>query len=165
MEYFILPVSWEKTTLYLIYFSNDDDGVVTAPNQKFALATSRPEAEALARKRNLKLQEDMELLDLGVILSWVNSRSMRVPEANLVYRAWNFFGDAATSLKLADHYLGYDEDYISLHDELFWGCNMPGLTQSAERYEVDLSQTEIRNLRSILRSGLEIFRQGLAATA
>lgn len=164
MEYFILPVSWEKATLYLIYFSNDDDGVVTSPDQKFALAASRAEALALAKKRNLKLQDDMELLDLGVIQSWVNSRSMRLPEANLIYRAWNFFGDAATSLKLADHYLGYDEDYISLHDELFWGCNMPGLTQSAERYEVDLSQSEIRNLRSILRSGLEIFRQGLSVS-
>lgn len=163
MEYFILPVSWDDTTLYLIYFSNDDDGVVTSADQKFMLATSRNEAAALAKKRNLKLQkEEMELLDLSLIQSWVNSRSMRVPEANLVYRSWNFFGDAASSLKLADHYLGYDEDYIALHDELFWGCNMPGLTQSTERYEVDLSQTEIRNLRSILRSGLEIFRQGVA---
>ena len=79
MEYFILPVSWEKATLYLIYFSNDDDGVVTAPDQKFALANSRAEAVALAKKRNLKLQDDMELLDLGVIQSWVNSRSMRQP--------------------------------------------------------------------------------------
>lgn len=166
MEYFILPVTWEKTTLYLIYFSNDDDGIVMSPEQKFAMASSRAEALALAKKRKLSLQEEeMELLDLGVIQSWVNSRSMKVPEANLIYRSWNFFGDVATSLKLADHYLGYDEDYISLHDELFWGCNMPGLTQSAERYEVDLSQSEIRNLRSILRSGLEIFRQGLSPVA
>ncbi|MBT9586409.1 hypothetical protein IV102_23905 [bacterium] len=161
MEYFILPISWNKGTLYLLYFSNDDDGLVLTPDQRIIVAASRAEAEALAKKRYLKLQDPMETLELGVIQSWVSSRSMRLPEANLLYRVWNFFGDVATSLKKADHYLGYDEQFISLHDELFWGCNMPGLTQSQELYEIDLSQSEIRNLRSILRSGLEIFQQGL----
>jgi hypothetical protein len=161
MEYFILPIRWDRTILYLIYFSNDDDGLVLTPEQRIVVASSQSEAEALAQKRHLKLQQAMEILELGTIQSWVNSRSSRLPEANLLYRSWNFFGDVATSLKKADHYLGYDEQFISLHDELFWGCNMPGLTQSQERYEVDLSQSEIRNLRSILRSGLEIFHQGL----
>ena len=161
MEYFILPVSWDKATLYLIYFSNDDDGLVLTPGQKIVVGKSLAEAEAAAQKRHIKLQENMELLDLTAIQSWVNSRSMRLLDSNLIYRVWNFFGDVATTLKKANHYLGYDEAYIALHNELFWGCNMPGLTQSQERYEVDLSQQEIRNLRSILRSGLEIFQQGL----
>lgn len=161
MEYFILPVSWDKLTFYLIYFSNDDDGVVLGSDGRMMVASSHEEAEALAKKRHLKVHDGMDALDLASIQGWVNSRSQRLPEANLLYRVWNFFGDVATSLKKADHYLGYDQDFISLHDELFWGCNMPGLTQSQERYELDLSQSEIRNLRSILRSGMEIFQQGL----
>lgn len=162
MEYFILPISWDQQTYYVIYFSNDDDGIIVDSQQKIVFSTCPQELRELAQKRHLKLQEKQEMLDLATVQSWVNSRSSRLPAANLLYRAWNFFGDVATTLKIADHYLGYDEDFIALHDELFWGCNMPGLTQSQELYELDLSQSEIRNLRTILRSGLEIFRQGLS---
>jgi len=162
MEYFILPISWDQQTYYVIYFSNDDDGIIVDSQQKIVFSTCPQEAREMAQKRNLKLQENQELLDLSTVQSWVTSRSSRLPAATLLYRAWNFFGDVATTMKIADHYLGYDEDFISLHDELFWGCNMPGLTQSQELYELDLSQSEIRNLRTILRSGLEIWRQGLS---
>ena len=161
MEYFILPIYWNTLTLFLIYYSNDDDGLVLTPDRKIITSPTEADARAVAQKRKLELQDTMEPLDLKTIQGWVNSRSTRVPEANLVYRVWNFLGDAASSLKQANQYLGYNEAYISLHDELFWGCNMPGLTQSQELYELDLSQSEIRNLRLILRSGLEIFQQAL----
>lgn len=162
MEYFILPINWTGSLIFLIYFQNDDDGVFTLPDRKFLLSSSRNEMVVLAKKFRLKLQkQDLDLLDLSQIQAWVNSRSTRLPKINLVYRAWNFLGDVASTLKLASHYLGYSPDFIALHDELFWGCNLPGLTQADQRYEVDLSKSEIRNLRSILRSGLEIFQQGI----
>lgn len=165
MEYFVLPVAWSSQTLYLIYYSNDDDGVVLGGDGRILAAESCGEAQKLAQKKNLKLQDPMELLDLATLQSWLGSRSSKLPAATLMYRAWNFFGDVATCLKKADLYLGYEEDHLSIHEELFWGCNMPGISQSAERYEIDLSQSEIRALKSIFKSGLEIFQQGLRGSS
>lgn len=161
MEYFVLPIRWGSETLYVLYFSNDDDGVVLGPDRRILARSTQDEAVDLAKQRKLELQEPMESLDLATLQSWLGSRSSKLPAANLLYRCWNFFGDVATCLKKADLYLGYDSDNLSIHEELFWGCNMPGLSQSAERYEVDFSQSELRTLRSVLKSGLEIFQQGL----
>lgn len=161
MEYFVQPIIWSERTLHLIYYSNDQDGVVMQTDKSILACATQAEAEQQAKKRKHKLQESLPLLDLDAIQSWSSSRSARLLDANLLYRAWNFLGDVATSMDNGDSYLGYDEDYASIHEELFWGCNLPGFSQSQERYEIDLSQGEIRQLRSILKSGLEIFQQGL----
>jgi hypothetical protein len=160
MEYFVLPVCWHQQTLYLIYFSNDQDGVLLEAGG-IAAFPDADKAVAYARKRKHKLQPALDPLDLLTVSAWAGSRSTRLPDASLLYRSWNFFGDVASSLEKADSYLGYDEEWLPIHQELFWGCNMPGISQSAERYEVDLSQAETRQLRLIMKSGLEIFQQGL----
>lgn len=161
MEYFALPVKWEQRQLYLLYYCNDQDGVVLAGEGRILWAQSLEELEKAARQRKLKLQEPMDLLDLAELQTWVKSRHTRLPEAGGLYRCWNLLGDIATSLDKADAYLGYDSDFSSIHEELFWGSNLPGFSQSQERYQVDLSQGEIKNLKAIFRSGLEIFQQGL----
>ena len=165
MEYFAQPVRWQDRLIYLLYYSNDQDGAVLEADGRLLTAADPDTIAAAAKKRKVKLQAIPDEIDLATIQQWAGSRSSRLPSADSLYRAWNFLGDIATSLEKADSYLGYDEDFTDLHEELFWGCNMPGFSQSAERYEIDLSQTEIRHLRSIMKSGLEIFSQGLTSPA
>lgn len=163
MEYFALPVRWDQRTLYLLYYCNDQDGVVLSGDGRMLWTSTEEELRKAAKQRKVKLQEVMPELDLTELNTWVRSRHTRLPEAAGLYRCWNLLGDIASSLDKGDAYLGYDEDYASIHEELFWGSNLPGFSQSQERYQVDLSQGEIKNLKAILRSGLEIFQQGLGS--
>lgn len=161
MDYFALPVTWTDRTLYLLYYCNDQDGVVLSPEGSIVFTATVDELQKIAKKRKVKLQETLPELNFSELSTWVKSRHTRLPEAGSLYKCWNVLGDIATSLGKADVYLGYDSDYSSIHEELFWGSNLPGFSQSAERYEPDLSQGEIRQLKAIFRSGLEIFQQGL----
>lgn len=163
MDYFALPVAWSDRTHFLLYYCNDQDGVVLTPEGTIVTTATVEELQKLAKKRKVKLQETMPLLDFGELSTWVKSRHTKLPEAGWLYKCWNVLGDIATSLGKADVYVGYDSDHSSIHEELFWGSNLPGFSQSAERYEPDLSQGEIRQLKAILRSGLEIFQQGLGS--
>ena len=161
MEYFVQPVRWSGQTLYLIYYSNDQDGVLTQDDRTILHWDDSEQARLLCKKRKLKLQPDLPLLDLESIQVWSQSRIRSLPEAAVLYRCWNFLGDIATSRQCSQSYLGYDSDFSPIHEELFWGSNLPGFSQSQEVYQIDLSQTEIKALRKIMRSGLEIFQQGL----
>lgn len=160
MEYSALPVAWHDRVLHLLYYSNDQDGVVLDAPGKLLWSPSAEELERQANNRKVKLHDPQPLWDLGALDVWLKSRSTKLPEAAWLYRCWNLLGDIATSLERAEGYLGYDERYSSIHEELFWGCNLPGFSQSAELFQVDLSQSEIKSLKQILKSGLEIFTAG-----
>lgn len=74
MEYFVLPVRWGTEMLYLLYFSNDDDGVVLGPDRRILACESQQAAESSAKAKKLELQEAMEPLDLATLQSWLGDR-------------------------------------------------------------------------------------------
>jgi hypothetical protein len=50
------------------------------------------------------------------------------------------------------------------YDKLFWGCNLPALTPSGERFDPVWQAGEVANFRQFLAAGLDLLASELHAT-
>ena len=149
MDYRLLPVVVGSIEAFLIHYTNDFDGVVVDQKKQLKTFPAREQAETFAGSRGWALGEDHEPLDLDAL-----ARFCEKPEpldCPLLYRAWNLFGDACRSLDL--EFIGYEDSYLDLHEELFWACGFEGVVSS----EAEFTSSELEKLQEVVRSGLDLW--------
>jgi hypothetical protein len=157
VEYFELPIIQAHKTSYLIYFCNDHDGVVTDKDQKI-LAFASPDAlREHARKKKWKIKSAQPELNIDLIQQWIRNVDVEELDCPALYRVWNLFGDMATSIGMADDFPGYQDHAMTVHEELFWGCNLPGSAPADRPYQARLTIEDAATLKNVLQTGLEIF--------
>lgn len=161
MKYFELPFRLQSRDGWMIYFQNDRDGVVLDKDGTILFFDDREGMTDYARRKRIKLRETVETLDLDQLTGWTQHLGRLDIDCPLLYRTWNLLGDIATSLGKAGEFLGYDAEYESLHEELFWGCNLPGPSNCDTEYKPRLTDEELECLQEVFAQGLEIVRSGL----
>ena len=165
MEYFELPFIRAHKTSYLIYFCNDHDGVVTDKDQRI-LAFASPEVlREYAKKKKWKIKPPLPDLDFDQIQIWIHELSPDKLDCPALYRTWNVLGDVATSVGRADDFTGYDDHSMAVHEELFWGCNLPGSAPADRPYQARLTQEDLATLKDVLETGIKIFLGNLKELA
>jgi hypothetical protein len=125
--YFCLWYRLDHTDGYLIWFSNDQDGVVTQPDGIVPSFRDQEALRAYAASHQLMLEETAPLLhDLDAVARWLRRSLSADVDCDALLTAWNLFGDLAASVN-AD--FDRDRDRTQrVYEKLFWGNNLPAVT-------------------------------------
>jgi hypothetical protein len=161
MKYFPLLYRLDGEDGYLIWISNDNDGVV-ADARGFVPTFSDVDAvQAYARPEQYELEsEEPKLHDLDWVAAWLKVPGKPV-NCRKALEAWNLFSDAARSIHV--HGMGstfepLDSQFPGIYDKLFWGSNLPSMTPEGRHYDPEWSPDELTALAEVLRAGLEMFQ-------
>lgn len=158
MEYFALPLDQKGTRRWLIYYTNDQDGFATDKDGKILIFASPDAAEVHAKKKKWKLKTGQEAFDLDFVQTWAERADRANLDCPALYRAWNLLGDVANSLGQGPSFPGYSDEGMRIHEELFWGCNLPGMAPADHPYIARLSEDQGHFLSDVFQCGLELLQ-------
>ena len=161
MEYYELPYNFSGKQRFLVYFTNDHDGVATDEAGRILSFASPAAIQEFCKMKKWKVQAPNLRLDLDQVGQWLKTVDGDNLDCVNLYHTWNLLGDIATSLGKADDFPGYDEDHMAIHEELFWGCNLPGMAPPDRPYRARLSEEEVESLQHVLRTGVELFLKNI----
>jgi hypothetical protein len=145
---------------YLLMIPGDPDRLMLTDGGRLAVFRNLEEVEEFALSQGLKIDRgDTSLFDLDRIAVWLNKPNATTIECSNFLDAWNLFEDVmrttATVPKRTDGIAGDDV----LYNKLFWGINLPAVTPTGERFNPTWTSDEVNALKSILGTGLEVFRR------
>ncbi|MBV9791394.1 MAG: hypothetical protein JOZ51_24575 [Chloroflexi bacterium] len=142
---------------YLLWFSNDVDGLITTPDGMVPSFGALPGLQAYASLAQLDLQEDAFLLyDLDVVAAWLRQPLETELDAEELLNAWNLFTDLAASVNSS-----FEENRAltqPVYEKLFWANNLPSVTPAGKQYIPVWSDDELRVMQEVLSHGLDLFR-------
>jgi hypothetical protein len=158
MEYFELPLDQQGTRRWVIYYTNDQDGMATDKDNKILAFAQVEGAQAYAKKKKWKIKPGMEPFDLDQVELWCKSFDTDSLDCPALYRCWNLLGDVSNSLGLGSTFLGYSDSAMKIHEELFWGCNLPGMAPVDNPYRAKLSGEQVELLQEVFQEGLKLIK-------
>ncbi|WP_437608931.1 hypothetical protein WMF20_48820 [Sorangium sp. So ce834] len=150
-EYYVLWFRLEGTDRYLLWYSDDTDGVWMNEGGKIPAWSSQERARSFASARGLPWKEEKpKCHDLDEVESFVHSGAKI--DANDALIAWNLFIDITNSVG-DEVFRKIDEESLALYDALFHASGtLPG--DSHIDIEDAISADDLLKLRSLLRQGL-----------
>jgi hypothetical protein len=147
---------------YLIWFSNDSDGVVVEADRSVASFRTRCDLDSYADCRGLAFEpEETAEFDFDSIEAWLRKPDGSSVECEVFLNAWNLFDDIASSRR----YAAFQRSSRSaglVYDKLFWGSNVPAVTPLGERYVPSWSDREVAELRRVLSEGMRLMRDAIS---
>jgi hypothetical protein len=154
--YFRLWYRLDGADGYLIWFSNEEDGVVVEADGSAPAFGDLVALHAYADSQHLDVCiEEPILHDLDSVAVWL-ARPVHAIDCDAFLSAWNLFADLAASTGA-----GFEPDYDRtrhIYHKLFLGNNLPIVTPPGERYVPCWSAAERRILHEVLGAGLALFR-------
>jgi hypothetical protein len=156
--YYRLWYRLDDADSYLIWFSNDVDGVVTQADGTVPSFHNQDALCTYAIARQIMLDEMEPLLhDLDVVAQWLRRSFSAEVDCDAFLTAWNLFADLAISVngdfdrerKRTQH----------VYEKLFWGNNLPAVTPPGKHYTPLWSDDEVLLMREVLTNGLQLFRK------
>lgn len=155
-EYYILWYRLNKKDSYLIWFSDETDGVVTDPSGKALSFDSKEELLEYALKNNLEIvSEEPELHNLDLVSEWIKVNDPELINFSQFNNIWNLWTDISHSTGK-----GFDEDKESaemIYDKLFWSCTLPTGKSDNEEYIPEWTEDELRDMRELFLRGIDMF--------
>lgn len=142
---------------YLIWFTDEEGGVITDANGKVPCFLKTEDLFCYASSLNLPIVAVEPLLpDLDFVASWLKTKD-EMADCKKLLNAWNLFEDVS-------HSVGGNFDIdrkltVNIYEKLFWGNNIPVVTSVGEKYEPKWSKRELKITREVLANGLSIFRE------
>ena len=147
--------------LYLIWFSNESDGVVVEGDGAVPSFRTQADLCVYARRRGLRLEtEATPVFDFDSVAHWLRNPDRRMIDCVVFLNAWNLFGDVASSTGHA----AFDRssrNAAGTYAKLFWGNNLPAVTAPEEHYFPAWSDGEVADLHRVLSDGMRLFRKGV----
>ena len=160
-EYYRVRYRLDGVDRYLIWFSDDPDGVVVACDRSIASFRTRCDLDSYAEWRGLAFEpEEPAEFDLDLVEAWLRRPCGSTVDCNAFLNAWNLLDDVASSrgdaaFEQASRGAG------RVYDKLFWGCNLPPVTPEGESFVPAWSEREVAELRRILSDGLRLMRDAI----
>lgn len=155
--YFCLWYRLDDIDAYLIWFSNDQDGVVVQPDGSVPSFPNESTLCAYTVTYQLPIKEGQPILhNLDVVSRWLHRTLSADIDCDQFLMAWNLFSDISNSIGgefNADHARTYP-----VYEKLFWGNNLPALTPAGKQYTPAWTDNEVLLLRETLAVGLALFR-------
>jgi hypothetical protein len=162
MKYFRLLYRLGHQQRYLIWISNERDGVVVDGAGLVPIFKDAEAVQTYADQNGYNLESEQPVLhNLDWVAGWVDEpgRSINCSEA---LAAWNLFSDVARSVRgRGSVFRRLDSWFPAVYNKLFWGSNLPSLTPTDCHYDPEWSVEESRGLAQVLDTGLEMFRSSI----
>ena len=158
--YFICWYRLDYVNGYLIWYTNDVDRVlVDSITGKIAVFQDIASLQGYAENIGLQVEEEESILhDLDIVQSWLANPISEKIDCNSFLSIWNLFTDVASSVNDStfDHRC---QETDKIYNKLFFGNNLPAITQEGEYYEPVWAVDEVKMLSGVLEYGLSMFRQ------
>ena len=149
---------------YLIWFSNDPDGVIVEKDGLVATFRTLSALCAYAARWGLAFEDEPpSAYDLDAVEHWLRQPDLGTVDCQLFLDCWNLFGDIAASRGCA----AFEQSSRAagaVYDKLFWGNNLPPVTPPGEWYVPAWSDVEIADLHRILSEGMTLTRDAVRAS-
>jgi hypothetical protein len=159
-KYYILRYRLDGADSYLIWYTNEEDSVFV---DEAGIVPSFKDTDTLLKYavgRGIGLvPEEPKLHNLDVLERWLREKEEGLIDPDSFNGAWNLFADMSRSIGG-----GFDADREltrEIYDKLFWGCNLPVVTPKGKRYDPVWTKRELRAMREVLGSGMEMFRRSV----
>lgn len=145
---------------YLIWYNNDQDGLIINKNVFIASFPNVKTLEAYAREENIVVNDGVTAYNFDELASWVAQPTEAQIDCNSFLDAWNLFGDVAASVgESGRFYTAIDKRYFKTYQKLFFGCNVPAITPPGEKYIPCWTVSDIKNMVRVFKTGLELLRR------
>ena len=156
-EYFKLWFRLDARDAYLIWFSDELDGVLIDVDGKTPgfLNTEDLLGHAASLGLSVKIEEPI-LHDLDTVAAWLETPDAKTVDCDKFLTAWNLFDDVSRSVSGK-----FDADRKltnKIYNKLFWGNNLSPVTPVGEHYEPLWTKRELKIMREVLGVGLSLFR-------
>ncbi len=146
---------------YLIWYTDEQDGVVTDSDGKVPCFRSTDDLLRYAESLNLPIEIEGAILhDLDVVAKWSKKEGVDSIDCRTFLAAWNLFDDVSRSVGSsfdADHELAE-----KIYDKLFWGNNLPSITPEGKSYHPAWTKRELHTMKEVLEGGLSLFRESVS---
>lgn len=167
-EYYACAFRYAGHDEYLIWYSNDCDGVHLESDGRVPTFGSIEHLSSYAKIHDLAplTIADPVLHDLDSVDRFTRIPSLLYVDCNETLNAWNLFGDLARSLgPSGSHLIDHDQAAEGLYDKIFHGCNLPAMTPDGHGFQPIWSADEIKLIQEHLGAGLSLFRTALASSS
>ena len=156
--HFALMYRLDGCDRFLIWFGDDPDGVVLAPDGRVATFANLADVEHFFAQHDLAWEEDRpKRYDFDELARWLEQPAADTVDCPAFLEAWNLLSDVAVSVGLQR--LG--EDAQDVYDTLFWGCNFPAVTPPGEHFTPTWADEALTDLARVLAKGLLQFRDAV----
>jgi len=149
---------------YLIWYSNDTDGVFVDPNGIVLSFRSIDAVRIFAEERGIAVENEEPILhNLDIVKRWLDKPKTSTVDCVEFLAAWNLFGDVAHSINdnTASVFLKNEKMGNKLYDKLFWGNNLPAMTPEGHSYIPLWTNVQIELIQEILTNGLNMFEKSI----
>ena len=160
--YFILKLQLNKQIRFLIWYSDELDGLLTdSINNKILAFRDEKEAIEFAKSKGIKIQqEEPALYNLDNVQELVKGKNQDL-DCNTLLSTWNLFTDAVTTLNV--EFVGNKKDKITnkIYDKLFYGSNLPAITPNGKEYTPLWTKSELTKMTEVMDEGIRILNNNL----
>jgi hypothetical protein len=158
-KYYILWYRLDGGDAYLIWYSNEQDGVLVDGGCVLSLR-DRGGLLEYAESQGIRVEaEEATLHNLDELEEWLKSGDANLIECDNFNGAWNLFADV--SLSIGGDFDADRDLAREIYNKLFWGSTLPSVTPAGEQYHPTWTQRELIIMRDVLSSGLQMFRNSV----
>jgi predicted transglutaminase-like protease len=157
-EYYILGYRLDQIDAFLIWYSDDSDGVMLDKAGNVISFNSIEHILEYAAHNNIVIKtEDSELLNLDHITEWIKTCDPELINFSEFNNTWNLWTDIANS---TGYNFDQDRDTTDkIYHKLFWGCNLPVVTPEGKEYIPEWTDIELKVMKELFLSGTAMFRE------
>ena len=156
-EHHVVEATWKARQLFLLWFTGQEDGLVTDGAASLRVFASAEEARRHAAAVSLALGSDEpSLFDFDQLETWTRAPEQTALRSSSILDSWNLLTDVARSVgdQVATARL-FDRGMLPAYDRLVSSCNIPALGILAGVGE--LTDEDRRAIATVLRHGLACF--------
>ncbi len=159
-NYYKIQYRLEGAEAYLLWFTNEQDGVITTPEGRMPSFSTEAALVAYAKRNGVSVSgEAATLHDFDALQAWADDPRPDTVDCSNLLSAWNLFSDVARSMPSeAQAFARKDKGLTSLYNKLFWGNNLPAVTPNGHRFDPKWSTDELVRLAEVIAAGLQLFR-------
>lgn len=158
-EYYRIHCTLAGQAHYLIWYSNDPDGLIVNQRGQVMDFPNVSDLDAFGLENHLSIHEGMTPFDLDLIANWVERPAEAQIDCERFLNAWNLFGDLAASVGEAGQAFTEFDDCVETYDKLFHGNNVPALTSPGKEFTPQWTKGDIQELLKVFNAGLALFRK------
>ena len=157
--YYVLRYRLDQIEAYLIWYSNDADGVVVDDLGNVPAFRDRARLQAYSAAHGLQVQDgEPALYDLDALNEWLARSGGTMPDPTQVLKAWNLMLDVAYAVRDARYVHAYRRA-VTIYQKLALRSFLHATAGTNRHSEQLWTEHDRVVLSDILSAGLSLFRQ------
>lgn len=159
-EYYLLCYRLNQKDGYLIWYSDETDGLLTDESGKVISFNSKQQLLEFAFNINITIQPDEpEFHNMDLVNEWIKENDPMLINFSAFNGIWNLWTDIANSTGRS-----FYQDKVStdeIYDKLFWSCELPTANPEDRRYYPEWTERELITMKELFSGGMAMFQETL----